>query len=46
MNATTKAPLRLIPLGLPQYKTKIILLFKKKRRKAINERSTPEFGGY
>jgi hypothetical protein len=36
MNATTKVPLGLIPLGLRQYKTKIILIFRKKKRKAKN----------
>jgi hypothetical protein len=46
MNATTKAPLGLISLGLRQYKTKIILHFKKKEKESKEMRVTPEFGGY
>jgi hypothetical protein len=45
MNATTKAPLGLIPLDLRQYKTKYFSIIYKKRRRAKKREVTPEFGG-
>jgi hypothetical protein len=46
MNAITKVPLWLIPLGLQQYKTNNSSFLGKREGKQGNEIVTPGFGGY
>jgi hypothetical protein len=46
MNATTKAPLGLIPLGLRQLKQNNSPFLGKSEGKQRKERVTLEFGGY
>jgi hypothetical protein len=47
MNATIKVPPRFYFTRLThRYKTKITLLFRKKKRKARKREVTPEFGEY